>query len=72
VRCTYHGFQPVHSDFSYFLAETIKYAYLITLDEDPWPADAYILNTEAHPLPVFTWGDKERQWLRVDDALVER
>jgi mannosyl-oligosaccharide alpha-1,2-mannosidase len=46
---------------SYFLAETVKYAYLITLDTDPWPAEKFILNTEAHPLPVFTWGDRQRR-----------
>jgi hypothetical protein len=46
---------------SYFLAETVKYAYLIALNEDPWPAEEYVLNTEAHPLPVFSWRDWERQ-----------
>lgn len=66
-------FPLVHSppnEPSYFLAETVKYAYLIALDEDPWPADTYILNTEAHPLPVFTWGNKERQWFGVGEGQV--
>jgi len=47
--------QPFHLDSmpSYFLAETIKYAYLLAVDEDPWPSESYILNTEAHPFHVF-------------------
>ncbi|KAF8509918.1 glycoside hydrolase [Gautieria morchelliformis] len=48
--------RPTHYDSmpSYFLAETVKYAYLIAVDEDPWPSDSYVFNTEAHPLPVFS------------------
>jgi len=42
---------------TYFLSETIKYAYLLVTDEDPWPADEFMFNTEAHPLPIFTWRD---------------
>eukprot|EP01063_Lacrimia_lanifica_P039060 TRINITY_DN8471_c0_g1_i1.p1 TRINITY_DN8471_c0_g1~~TRINITY_DN8471_c0_g1_i1.p1 ORF type:complete len:600 (+),score=194.73 TRINITY_DN8471_c0_g1_i1:69-1868(+) len=34
---------------SFFLAETLKYAYLIFLDENPLPHDEYVFNTEAHP-----------------------
>lgn len=45
---------------SYFLAETIKYAFLLTQDHDPLPESMYVLNTEAHPLPVFAWQDWER------------
>ncbi|GJJ12025.1 hypothetical protein Clacol_006265 [Clathrus columnatus] len=44
---------------SYFLAETIKYAYLSTLDYDPIPMSSFVLNTEAHPLPIFDWRDWE-------------
>lgn len=39
----------------------MKYAYLLTLDEDPWPVDKFVFNTEAHPLPVFTWRDWEKE-----------
>ncbi|KAF8582069.1 glycoside hydrolase family 47 protein [Ramaria rubella] len=57
---------PANSLPSYFLAETVKYAYLIALEQDPWPAEAYILNTEAHPLPVFTWDRKQRERLGLE------
>lgn len=67
---------PAHSPptnlNSYFLAETVKYAYLIAIDEDPWPTETFILNTEAHPLPVFNWGDWQRRRLGVDDGPVMR
>ncbi|KIJ37738.1 glycoside hydrolase family 47 protein, partial [Sphaerobolus stellatus SS14] len=53
---------------SYFLAETVKYAYLLTMDEDPWPSDEFVFNTEAHPLPIFRWDASERQRLGVDEV----
>ncbi|TDL21105.1 seven-hairpin glycosidase [Rickenella mellea] len=40
---------------SYFLAETLKYLYLLFTDKDIVPLDRFVLNTEAHPLPVFNW-----------------
>jgi hypothetical protein len=37
---------------SYFLAETLKYLYLL-FDEDHWlRKEEYVFNTEGHPLPV--------------------
>ena len=37
---------------SYFLAETLKYLYLL-FDEDHWMRhEPYVFNTEGHPLPV--------------------
>jgi len=45
---------------SYFLAETIKYAFLLAIDSDPWPADRFVFNTEAHPFPIFDWREWER------------
>ena len=37
---------------SYFLAETLKYLYLL-FDEDHWlRGEEYVFNTEGHPLPV--------------------
>lgn len=38
---------------SYFLAETLKYLYLMFKTEDLIPLDQWVFNTEAHPLPVF-------------------
>jgi mannosyl-oligosaccharide alpha-1,2-mannosidase len=43
---------PGHEDSmeSFWLAETLKYAYLIMDDEDAWSLDDWVLNTEAHLL----------------------
>ncbi|KAF8217039.1 glycoside hydrolase family 47 protein [Mycena galopus ATCC 62051] len=46
---------------SYFLAETLKYLYLMFLNEEPLPLDAWVFNTEAHPLPVFHWSQAEKE-----------
>ncbi len=35
---------------SYFLAETLKYLYLLFAPEDTLNLDLVVLNTEAHPL----------------------
>jgi endoplasmic reticulum Man9GlcNAc2 1,2-alpha-mannosidase len=37
---------------SFFLAETLKYLYLLFSDDDVVPLDKYVFNTEAHPLPI--------------------
>ncbi|KAE9549711.1 hypothetical protein FO519_007075 [Halicephalobus sp. NKZ332] len=37
---------------SFFLAETLKYAYL-TFDNDAIPLEKYVFNTEAHPFPIY-------------------
>ncbi|XP_033112615.1 mannosyl-oligosaccharide 1,2-alpha-mannosidase IA-like [Anneissia japonica] len=37
---------------SFFLAETLKYLYLLFSDNDFMSLDKWVLNTEAHPLPV--------------------
>ena len=37
---------------SFFLAETLKYLYLIFTDDDVLPLDKWVFNTEAHPFPV--------------------
>ncbi|KAI8068166.1 glycoside hydrolase [Gilbertella persicaria] len=39
---------------TFFLAETLKYLYLLFSPDDIIPLENYVLNTEAHPLPVFT------------------
>ncbi|KAF8661347.1 hypothetical protein AX16_001442 [Volvariella volvacea WC 439] len=46
---------------SYFLAETLKYLYLLFSDERLIPLDSWVLNTEAHPLPVLNWTDQEKE-----------
>jgi hypothetical protein len=38
---------------SFFLAETLKYFYLIFTNDDLVPLDKFVFNTEAHPLPIF-------------------
>ena len=37
---------------SFFLAETLKYLYLLFSDNDLIDLDQWVFNTEAHPLPV--------------------
>ncbi|KAL5010690.1 hypothetical protein ScPMuIL_012995 [Solemya velum] len=37
---------------SFFLAETLKYLYLIFSEDDTIPLDKWIFNTEAHTLPI--------------------
>ena len=37
---------------SFFLAETLKYLYLLFADDSVVPLDKYVFNTEAHPIPI--------------------
>ncbi|CAG9136868.1 unnamed protein product [Plutella xylostella] len=37
---------------SFFLAETLKYLYLLFADDSLLPLDQWVFNTEAHPFPV--------------------
>lgn len=46
---------------SYFLAETLKYLYLMFTDEDLIPLDKYVFNTEGHPFAIFEWTEEEKQ-----------
>ncbi|KAJ2385727.1 hypothetical protein H4S02_004192, partial [Coemansia sp. RSA 2611] len=48
---------PPHRDSveGFFVAETLKYLYLLFSDHDPVSLSDYVFNTEAHPLPVFSW-----------------
>ena len=59
---SHFGFFDAHTFlfYSYFLSETLKYAYLLAIEHDPWPTDKYVFNTEAHPLPVCTWKSWEK------------
>ncbi|KAF9535618.1 glycoside hydrolase family 47 protein [Crepidotus variabilis] len=38
---------------TFFLSETLKYLYLLFDSSNNIPLDKYVLNTEAHPLPIF-------------------
>ena len=37
---------------SWWLAETLKYLYLLFAPPDLLPMDQWVFNTEAHPLPI--------------------
>eukprot|EP01112_Ceratiomyxa_fruticulosa_P004351 TRINITY_DN1486_c0_g2_i10.p1 TRINITY_DN1486_c0_g2~~TRINITY_DN1486_c0_g2_i10.p1 ORF type:complete len:541 (-),score=118.09 TRINITY_DN1486_c0_g2_i10:163-1785(-) len=39
---------------SFFMAETLKYLYLLFSPTDLIPLDKYVFNTEAHPLSIFS------------------
>jgi mannosyl-oligosaccharide alpha-1,2-mannosidase len=48
---------------SYFLAETLKYLYLMFTEEDLIPLDKYVFNTEGHPFAIFEWSEQEKvEW----------
>ena len=49
------------SGVGYFLAETLKYLYLLFLDEDTVPLEKWVFNTEAHPLPVCSWTESDKE-----------
>ena len=38
---------------SFFIAETLKYLYLLYSDDSVIPLDRWFLNTEAHPFPII-------------------
>lgn len=46
---------------SYFLAETLKYLYLLFSEEDLIPLERWVFNTEGHPLPVYEWSEGEKE-----------
>ena len=62
VGAGYSGIRDVtdtnlnHDDVqqSFFLAETLKYLYVIFSDDSLIPLDKWVFNTEAHPLPVLS------------------
>ena len=56
---------PLDDMPSYALAETWKYLYLMFLDHDPIPMDKFVLNTEAHPFPIFNWTQAEKDAYRI-------
>ena len=52
-----------HNDHmeSFFLSETLKYAWLLFGEEDELPLDRFVFNTEAHPLPVSEERGKDEE-----------
>uniref|UniRef100_A0A8C6UPG6 alpha-1,2-Mannosidase n=1 Tax=Neogobius melanostomus TaxID=47308 RepID=A0A8C6UPG6_9GOBI len=46
---------PSHDDVqqSFYLAETLKYLFLLFSDDDHLPFEHWVFNTEAHPLPIL-------------------
>ncbi|KAI4708561.1 hypothetical protein J4E89_006617 [Alternaria sp. Ai002NY15] len=52
---------------SFWLAETLKYMYLLFSPDDLLPLDQIVLNTEAHPLPRFDASKKRFKtgWERI-------
>ena len=46
---------------SWFLAETLKYLFLLFSDDDVLPLDKWVFNTEAHPVRVAV--DDTPDWL---------
>lgn len=50
VDCTVDNPPKADSMESFWLAETLKYFYLIFSEPDVISLDEYVLNTEAHPL----------------------
>lgn len=44
---------------SFFLTETLKYLYLLLADDQNiLPLNKYVFNTEAHPLPIYSFWAK--------------
>ena len=41
---------------SFWLAETLKYLFLLFSDDSVLPLDQWVFNTEGHPLPVHNRG----------------
>lgn len=53
VRNVYQvGGQKDDVQQSFFLAETLKYLYLLFSDDSVISLDQWVMNTEAHPLPI--------------------
>ncbi|KAF8336420.1 glycoside hydrolase [Cantharellus anzutake] len=50
---------------SYFMAETLKYLYLLFSSENHIPLDKWVFNTEAHPFPIFHWKESEKQAYKI-------
>merc|ERR1719316_1490030 len=56
---------------SFFIAETLKYLCLLNACDEALSLHDMVLNTEAHPLPLFIDGSSKVPWscVSVDDVL---
>lgn len=54
IRDVYSS-NPIKDDVqqSFFIAETLKYLWLLFSDDDVLPLDHWVFNTEAHPFPLI-------------------
>ena len=61
---------PVDRMESFFLAETLKYLYLLFSDDDVIPLDKYVFNTEAHPLSIRGKGRRSdpSKWVPIKET----
>ncbi|KAJ8270727.1 hypothetical protein GJAV_G00118570 [Gymnothorax javanicus] len=61
VRDVYSS-HPNHDDVqqSFYLAETLKYLYLLFSEDDHLSFEHWVFNTEAHPLPVIKKDNTEK------------
>ncbi|KAG8721769.1 hypothetical protein FRC08_010401 [Ceratobasidium sp. 394] len=55
----------INSQPSYFLAETLKYLFLLFSEDSALPLDKFVFNTEAHPLKVWKWRDWEMKKYKI-------
>ncbi|XP_050669737.1 mannosyl-oligosaccharide alpha-1,2-mannosidase IA-like isoform X2 [Leptidea sinapis] len=55
---------------SYFLAETLKYLYLIFADDSLLSLDEWVFNTEAHPFPIKDKNPLYRKADKIEDNQV--
>ncbi|XP_004637646.1 mannosyl-oligosaccharide 1,2-alpha-mannosidase IC [Octodon degus] len=68
----FSGIQDVYSSSpnhdnkqqSFFLAETLKYLYLLFSEDDTLSLEDWVFNTEAHPLPVNHSASPSQAWPR--------
>ncbi|KAI0035309.1 mannosidase [Vararia minispora EC-137] len=58
---------PSHTDSMprTFFTLSLKYLYLMFNDDLLVPLDRWVFNTEAHPMPVFTWTEDEQAQLGI-------
>ena len=67
----YHGLddqgKPHNRQQSFFLAETLKYLYLLFSDDSTIDLSKYVFNTEAHPISVRGYGRRKdpKKWVDI-------
>ncbi|KDP34441.1 hypothetical protein JCGZ_11912 [Jatropha curcas] len=57
---------------SFFLAETLKYLYLLFSPPSVIPLDEWVFNTEAHPLRIVTRHDADTSGLQLEKKQTSR